>query len=143
MNDQQLEKKIRQDTAKVRRDLKTLADDSAARLSRLENNVNQVTGKAKEDLTTWVDDGVSQLSERVEKLTSNARETVVGAAATVKKDVGHGLSQYNAKAQKVADTVPGSFGKSAARYPWVGMSIALAVGFIVGSLIKPVWQPVG
>ena len=102
MNDQQLEKKIRQDTAKVRKDLKTLADDSAARLSRLESNVNQVTGKAKEDLTTWVDDGVSQLSERVEKLTSDARETVVGAAATVKKDVGHGLSRYNAKAQKLS-----------------------------------------
>ncbi len=32
MNDLQLEKKIRQDTAKVRKDLKTLADDSAARL---------------------------------------------------------------------------------------------------------------
>jgi len=143
MNDQQLEKKIRQDTAKVRRDLKTLADDSTARLSRLESNVNQVTGKAKEDLTTWVDDSVSQLSEKVEKLTSDAKETVVGAAATVKKDVGHGLSQYNAKAQKVVDSVPGGLGKQAARYPWVGMSIALAVGFIVGSLLKPVWTPQG
>jgi uncharacterized protein YjbJ (UPF0337 family) len=143
MNDQQLEKKIRQDTAKVRKDLNTLAEHSAARLSRLETTVNQATGKAKEDLTSWVDDGVSQLSGRVEKLTSDARETVVGAAATVKKDVGHGLSRYNAKAQKVADTVPGSFGKKAARYPWVGMSIALAVGFVVGSLLKPVWQPVG
>ena len=143
MNDQQLEKKIRQDTVKVRKDLKTLADDSAARLSRLENNVNQVTGKAKEDLTSWVDDNVSQLSDKVEKLTSDARDTVVGAAASVKKDIGHGLSQYNAKAQKVVDSVPGKFGKKAARYPWVGMSIALAVGFVVGSLIKPVWQPVG
>jgi uncharacterized protein YjbJ (UPF0337 family) len=143
MNDQQLEKKIRQDTAKVRKDLKTLADDSAARLSRLESNANQVTGKAKDDLTSWVDDNVSQLSDKVEKLTNNAKETVVGAAATVKKDVGHGLSQYNAKAQKVADTVPGSFGKKAARYPWVGMSIALLVGLMVGSLLKPVWQPVG
>jgi len=143
MNDQQLEKKIRQDTVKVRKDLKTLADDSAARLSRLENNVNQVTGKAKDDLTSWMDDGVTQLSDKVEKLTSDARDTVVGAAASVKKDIGHGLSQYNAKAQKVVDSVPGKFGKKAARYPWVGMSIALAVGFVVGSLIKPVWQPVG
>jgi uncharacterized protein YjbJ (UPF0337 family) len=143
MNDLQLEKKIRQDTAKVRKDLKTLADDSAARIGRLENNVNQVTGKAKEDLTSWVDDNVSQLSDKVEKMTSNARETVVGAAASVKKDVGHGLSQYNAKAQKVVDRVPGDFGKKAARYPWVGMSIALLVGLMVGSLLRPVWQPVG
>jgi ElaB/YqjD/DUF883 family membrane-anchored ribosome-binding protein len=142
MNDQQLEKKIRQDAAKVRKDLNALAEDSAARLSKLENTVNQATGKVKEDLTTWVDDGVSQLSDGFEKLTSDAKETVVGAAATVKKDVGHGLSQYNAKAQKVANTVPGNFGKAAARYPWVGMSIALAVGFIIGSLLKPVWQPV-
>ena len=143
MNDQQLEKKIRSDTAKVRKDLKTLAEDSASRLSRLENNVNQVTGKAKEDLASWVDDNVSQLSDKVEKLTSNARETVVGAAASVKKDVGHGLSQYNAKAQKVVDSVPGDLGKNAARYPWVGMSIALVVGLMVGSLLKPIWRPVG
>lgn len=143
MNDQQLEKKIRQDTAKVRKDLKILADDSAARLSRLETNVNQVTGKAKDDLTSWVDDNVSQLSDKVEKITSGARDTVVGAAASVKKDVGHGLSQYNAKAQKVVDSVPGGFGKKAARYPWVGMSIALLVGLMVGSLLRPVWQPVG
>ena len=143
MNDLQLEKKIRQDTAKVRKDLKTLADDSSARLSRLESNVNQVTGKAKDDLTSWVDDNVSQLSDKVEKMTSDARDTVVGAAASVKKDVGHGLSQYNAKAQKVVDSVPGDFGKKAARYPWVGMSIALLVGLIVGSLLKPIWHPVG
>ena len=142
MNDMQLEKKIRLDTAKVRKDLKTLADDSSARLSRLENNVNHVTGKAKDDLTAWVDDNVSQLSDKVEKLTSDARDTVVGAAASVKKDVGHGLSQYNAKAQKVIDSVPGDFGKKAARYPWVGMSIALLVGLMVGSLLRPVWRPV-
>lgn len=143
MNDQQLEKKIRQDTLKIKKDLNTLAEHSAARLSGLENTVNQATGKAKEDLTTWVDGGVSQLSNRVEKLTNNAKDTVVGAVSTVKKDVGHGLSQYNAKAQKVVDSVPGSIGKKAARYPWVGMSIALAVGFVVGSLLKPVWQQVG
>jgi ElaB/YqjD/DUF883 family membrane-anchored ribosome-binding protein len=143
MNDQQLEKKIRQDAAKVRKDLNLLAEHSAARISKLENNVNQATGKVKEDLTTWVDGGVSQLSDGLEKLTSNAKETVAGAAATVKKDVGHGLRQYNAKAQKVVDSVPGDLGKQAARYPWVGMSIALAVGFMVGSLLKPIWQPVG
>jgi ElaB/YqjD/DUF883 family membrane-anchored ribosome-binding protein len=68
---------------------------------------------------------------------------VVGAAATVKKDVGHGLSQYNAKAQEVANQVPGGFGKKAVRYPWVTISIALAVGFLLGSLLKPTRQPLG
>jgi hypothetical protein len=143
MNDQQLEKKIRMDTAKVKKDLSILAEHSAARLSRLENNVNQATSKAKEGLATWVDDGVSTLTEGIEKLSGDAKETVVSAAATVKKDVGHGLSQYNAKAQKYADKVPGNFGKKAARYPWVGISIALIFGFVLGSLLKPVPQPLG
>lgn len=142
MNDQRLEKKIIQDAARIKKDLNTLAMDSAARLSRLENNVNHVTGKAKEDLTTWVDDGASQLTESYEKLTGDAKKAVVVAVASVKKDVGHGLSQYNSKAQKVANTVPGGFGKKAAMYPWVTISMALIIGFVVGNLLKPVCPPV-
>jgi len=143
MNDQQLEDKVRKDAAKVKKDVSTLVGDSAVRLSRFEDNVSQATGKAKEDLTTWVEGSASQLSEGFEKLTGDARETVVGAAATVKKDVGHGLSHYNAKAQEVADKVPGGFGKKAARYPWVAISIALAVGFMLGIIINPARQSVG
>lgn len=137
MTDQQFEDKVCQDTVKVKKDFGTLVGDSSARLSRLGDRVNQATGKAKEDLTARVEDGVSQLSEGFEKLTGDARETVVGVAATVKKDVGHGLSQYNAKAQEVADKVPGDFGKKAASYPWVAMSITLVVGFLLGMLLKP------
>ena len=143
MNDQQLENKVRKDAAKVQKDLSTLVGDGAAWFSRFEDNVSQATGKAKEDLTTWVEDGASQLSEGFEKLTDDARETVVGAAATVKKDIGHGLSQFNAKAQEVADKVPGGFGKKAARYPWVAISIALAFGFLLGNILKPARQPLG
>jgi ElaB/YqjD/DUF883 family membrane-anchored ribosome-binding protein len=137
MNDQQLENKVCQDTVKVKKDLNALVGDGSARISRIQNNVSQATGKAKEDLTAWVEGGVAQLNDGVEKLTGDARETVVGAAAKVKKDVGHGLSQYNTKAQEVADKVPGGFGKQAASYPWVGISIALAVGFLLGIMIKP------
>lgn len=137
MKDQQSENKVHQDADKVKKDLSTLTGDSAVRFSRFEDNLSQATGKAKEDLTTWVEDGVSQLSEGFEKLTGDARETVVGAAATAKKEVGHGLSQYNAKAQEVAEKVPGGFGKKAARYPWVAISIGLAVGFLLGILFKP------
>jgi ElaB/YqjD/DUF883 family membrane-anchored ribosome-binding protein len=137
MNDLQLENKVRKDAAKVKKDISTLMDDSTARVTRYENTVGQATGKAKEDLTNWVEDNVSQLSEGFEKLTGEAKETVVGAAAAVKKDVGHGLSQYNAKAQEVADKVPGSFGKQAASYPWVAITIALVFGFLLGSLLKP------
>ena len=120
MNDRQLENKVRQDVVKVKKDLNTLVGHSAARLSRFEDNFGQVTDKAKEDLTTWVGDGVSQLSEGFEKLAGDTKKTVVGAAATMKKDVGHGLSHYNMKAQEVANKVPGGFGKKAGKYPWVG-----------------------
>ena len=141
MNDKQLEKKVRQDAAKVKEDISTLVGDSAARMSRFEDNVGQATGKAKEDLTKWVEDGVSQLSKGVDTLTGDVKQTVVDTAATMQKDVGHGLSQYNAKVQKAADKVPGSFGKKVARYPWVAISVALAVGFLLGILLKPVRHP--
>lgn len=137
MNDHQLENKVRQDAAKVKKDSSTLVGDVAARLGRFEGNVSQASGKAKEDLTTWAEDSVSQMSKGAEKLADDARETMVGAAATVKQDVRHGLNDYNAKAQKVADKVPGGFSEMAAKYPWVAISIAVAVGFLLGSLLKP------
>jgi ElaB/YqjD/DUF883 family membrane-anchored ribosome-binding protein len=137
MNDQQLETKVRLDGAKVKKDIGTLVEDGTAQISQFEDKVSQAPGKAKEDLTTWVEDGVSQLSEGFDKVTDDAREAVVSAATAVKKDVEHGLSQYNAKAQKVADKVPGGFGEKAARYPWVAISLALVVGFLLGSFLKP------
>ncbi len=143
MNDRQLENKVRQDISRVKKDLNTLMGDSAARLSRVEDNLSQATGKVKEDLTTWMGDGVSQLSDGFEKMTGDARKTVVGAAATVKKDVGHGLSQYNAKARELVDKVPGGFDKKAGRYPWVAVSIALVIGLFLGSVLKPARQPLG
>jgi len=143
MNDKAFGKKVNRDVGKAKKDLATLGDDGVAGLGRIGDKVSQITGKAKEDLTTRVEDGVSQMSQGFEKLTGDARETLVGAAATVKKDVGQGLSQYNAKAQEVADKVPGGFGEKAARYPWVTLSIALAVGFLLGSLLKPARQPIG
>jgi X-X-X-Leu-X-X-Gly heptad repeat protein len=140
MNDQQLDNKIRKDAAEVKKDLSTLVADNATQLSRFGDKVSEVTGKAKDDMTTWVDGGISQLSEGIDKLEDGARETVVGTVATVKKDVGFGLSQYNAKAQEVADKVPGGLGEMAARYPWVAISIALAVGLVVGSSLKSARQ---
>ena len=137
MNDQQLMNKVSQDAVNGKKDLSTLVEGGVFQLSRFEDNASQATGKAKGDLTTWVENGASQLSKGFEKLKGNVREKVVDAAATVKKDVGHGLSTYNAKAQKVADKVLGGFGKKAARYPWVAISTALAVGFLLGSLLKP------
>jgi ElaB/YqjD/DUF883 family membrane-anchored ribosome-binding protein len=104
---------------------------------QVENNVRQDAAKVNRDLITSVEDGISQLSEGFEKLTSEAKDTVINATAMVKKDVEHGLSQYNAKAQEMVDKVPGGFSEKAARYPWVTLSITLAVGFLLGNLLKP------
>jgi ElaB/YqjD/DUF883 family membrane-anchored ribosome-binding protein len=139
MNDQQLETKVRKDGAKVQKDLSALVKDSATRLSKVSDDVSQATGKAKEDLTNWVDDSTARLNEGIEKVTGDAKETV----ATVKKNVGHGLVQYNAKAQEVADRVPGDLGKKATQYPWVAISVALVFGFLLGLLFRPARQPLG
>jgi hypothetical protein len=133
MNEQQFGNKVRQDVAKVKKDISTLVGDGTVQLGRLENNLSHATG----DLTTWVGDGVSDLSDGIDKVTGDARDRVVHATATIKKDVRHGLGQFNSTAQKYADRVPGDFGKQAARYPWVSISIALMMGFIVGFVLKP------
>ena len=140
MNDKQLDNKVRRDVTKVKKDMSTLVEDGAAQFDRFGDNLSQSTVKAKEDLTKWAEDGVSQMSEGFEKLTGDARETVVAAAATVKKEVGRGMSQYNAKVQEVADKVPGGFGAIATRYPWVAISIGLAIGLLLGILLKPARQ---
>jgi ElaB/YqjD/DUF883 family membrane-anchored ribosome-binding protein len=142
MNDQKLDKKVRQDADRVKKDLSTLAEDGAARINRFENNVSVANADAQKDLTKWAEDSVSQLNKNFDKLTSSARETAGGAVATMKKDIGHGLSQYNAKAQDIADKVPDGFAKKVARYPWVVITIGLAIGFLLGLLLQPARQPI-
>jgi ElaB/YqjD/DUF883 family membrane-anchored ribosome-binding protein len=137
MNDQQLENKIRQDAGKVKKDLSTLAGDSATQLSGFEEKVSQASDKAKKDLTAWAEDGITQLNKRFGRFSQHAQKTVAVTAKTVKEDVGQGLSQYDTKVKDVAAKIPGNFGKKVARYPWVAISIGLVVGFLLGSLFKP------
>jgi hypothetical protein len=69
---------------------------------------------------------------------------VTEAARSLNKDVGHGLSSYNAKVQDVADRLPGDFDKKSARYPIVTITMSLAAGLLLGILLlKPGRQPVG
>ena len=143
MKQNRINKQVKQDADQVKKGLSNLAEDETVQMNKFKDNLIETAGKAKDNLTTWVEDSTSQFSEGFEELTGKARETVVDAAAVVKKDVGQGLSQYNAKAQKVADKVPGDFGVKAAQYPWVAISIALAVGFLLGSLLKPTRQSTG
>lgn len=137
MNDRQFNEKVLQDAHKVKKDIGILVGDSSIQFGRLEDNFRQTTGKAKEDLTTWVEGSVSKVSEGFGRMTDNVRETVDDTAASVKKEVGHGLSQYNKKVKEVVDKVPGNLNAKAARYPWVAISIALAFGFMLGSMLRP------
>ena len=115
-----------------------------------ENKVNQDIDKAKEDVATLRedaatlgDDGVTGLSRKLEQLTDETKDMVTNAVKTLNKDFGHGLSTNNAKIQDVADRLPGDFGKKAARYPWVTITMSLAAGLLLGVLLKPGRQPVG
>lgn len=137
MNNQQIENKVCKDAAKVKKDVGILVEDSATRFSRYEDSISQATDKAKEELTSKLEDGISQLSGGFEKMTNDAKETVIGVATAAKKGVGDGLSQYNAKAQEFADKAPGGLGQKAAKYPWVTIVIGLAVGLLLGGLLKP------
>jgi ElaB/YqjD/DUF883 family membrane-anchored ribosome-binding protein len=137
MNDRQFEEKVRRDAAHVKKDLNILSGDAAVQIGRIEDKVSQAAVKAGEDLTTRIDGGIAQLHEGAEKLINEVQETVVHAAAAVKKEIGQGVTQYNAKAQQVVDKIPGRLGWNAARYPWVAVSIALVAGILLGALLKP------
>jgi ElaB/YqjD/DUF883 family membrane-anchored ribosome-binding protein len=116
-----------------------------------ENKVNRDIDKAKEDVATLGEDaatlgedGVTGLSRKFEQLTDETKVMVTDAVKSLNKDVGHGLSTYNAKVQDVADRLPGDFGKKAARYPWVTITMSLAAGLLLGVLLlKPGRQRVG
>ncbi len=108
-----------------------------------ENKVNRDIDKTKEDLTTLRDDGVTGLNRQYEHLSDNVKKTVAGAAKNVNQSVEYGLKQYNEKVQEVADKFPGSFSKKAARYPWVTVSLSLALGLLLGVLLKPSRLPAG
>jgi ElaB/YqjD/DUF883 family membrane-anchored ribosome-binding protein len=137
MNSQLLESKVRQDASKIKIDSNIFTGDAAARLGRFEENVNQITDKAKEDLTTWIVRGVDEMNDGYEKLKDEINETAVDSVETVKKNVGQALDQYNARVQNVADEIPGGFSEKVAKYPWVTISVALVVGFMLGGLLKP------
>jgi ElaB/YqjD/DUF883 family membrane-anchored ribosome-binding protein len=105
--------------------------------------VTEDVDQAKQDLATLGDDGVTGVSRIFEQLAGTAKETATVAIQTLNQAVDQGLSQYNAKVQAVADQVPGSFAKKAAGYPWVTITASLAVGLLLGLLLKPGRPPLG
>jgi ElaB/YqjD/DUF883 family membrane-anchored ribosome-binding protein len=77
------------------------------------------------------------MTEGLVKISGDTKEAVVDTAESVKKDVSKGLRQYNAKAIDVARKIPGGIGEKAVKYPWVVVSIALGVGLLLGSMLRP------
>jgi ElaB/YqjD/DUF883 family membrane-anchored ribosome-binding protein len=136
MSDQHTVNKVSQDVDKVKKDINTLVKDGVFQVSKFGENVSQATDKAKDDVTTWVEVSASQLNKGYKKIKGDVKVKVVDVATTVKKEVGNGLSSYNAKAQEIADKVPGGLGKKAVTYPWVAISTALVVGFVLGGFLK-------
>jgi hypothetical protein len=132
MNDRQFENQVNQDVAQTKKDFTAFGEDSAAGLAKI-----------KKDLTALGEDGFTGLGRKFEQLAGDTKEVLSVAANTLNKDVGSGLSQFNTKVQEVVDKVPGGFGKKAAGYPWVTITLSLAFGLLLGVLLKPNRQPVG
>jgi ElaB/YqjD/DUF883 family membrane-anchored ribosome-binding protein len=114
MNEKQMEKRIQKDAEKVKKDINSLMEDGVTQVTR---RFEKITGEAK-------------------KLTGEAKESLANTAASVGKDVGKGLKQYNAKANEFAKSVPGDLGKKVSQYPWVAISIGLGIGLLLGGLFK-------
>ena len=101
-----------------------------------EKTVKAVT-KAKDDVVTWVEEGVSNIKEGSHQLMDDAKETFDKTTKAIDKNVKHGLSQYEEKAQEMADKVPGDFGDQVLKYPWVAISIGVLLGVVLGIFLKP------
>lgn len=114
MNEKQMERKIEKGTEKVKEDFNALMGDG----------VTQVTNKFE------------KLTDEAKKLTGEAKESLASTADSVRKDLGKGLKQYNAKANDLSKNVPGDLGKKVSQYPWVAISIGLGIGVLLGSLFK-------
>ena len=131
MNEKKLDAKIQRDVENVKQDMGSLGGNVATRFGKAQDNFGDAADKAKADVTTWAEESASDLGEKIEHLTDDAKEKM----SAVKKDVGHGLSQFNTKAQQMADKIPGDFGQQAASNPWVLISIALGLGFFLGTVL--------
>ncbi len=121
----------------TKEELETLKEDAVAGMKEFGDKVNQSAENIKKFNTTFMEDGAAQFSRKFDNLKSETIEKANDAVKTIGKDVDHGLMQYNKKVQELANSLPGNFIKNSARYPWVTISLTLAVGFMLGFLLKP------
>lgn len=133
MNEPQMNQKIQHDISQVKKDMNTLKEDGFNKASEVKEN----SGRSAENLTNWVKSNAAQLSTGFSKAKDDATKTVVQTSATVKEKVGSGLSQYNAKATKVAQKLPFGLDLKAGMYPWVAVTFALVAGFMLRGALMP------
>ncbi len=143
MKAQLLDKKIRKDADKLRKDINTLAEDSAARINKLEEMASLDYSKAKRDLAKQLENRAGQWRKKVGKLTENATRSVVSKVEPLRKDIGRRSSNFIAKAKKTAVELPKNIDKKASAYPWTTLiTIGLASGFVLGFVLKPARRPI-
>lgn len=141
MNTHELERNIRRDVTKAMKDLNMLRKDTVARVSKIQKDF----GQSRKTLSSLVENNVSQFNSRFEKfnhrfekLRKNATKIVKNTTKTARKDVSSSLNQYQARVKKLANKMPGGFNTKTSRYPWAAISIALIMGLMMGSFLKPV-----
>lgn len=118
---------------KVDKDVTTVFEDGQNSLQRLAQSADKV----KENLTTWAEDSAAQLNQKLTDLKSDAKDKVAVTVRSIEQDVDQGLNDYNGKIQKFADQIPGGFSRKITRYPWVTISISLVIGLLLGFILKP------
>ena len=133
MNEPQFYQKTQQDVNRIKKDVNNLKEESINQVSK----INEDTKHFTEEVADWVNKGVAQLSSEFEKVKDDTTKTVAHATSSVKKNVGNGLSQYNAKVTEVAEKLPGDVGVKAGKYPWVSISFALMAGFLLRGFLMP------
>jgi ElaB/YqjD/DUF883 family membrane-anchored ribosome-binding protein len=117
--------------------LTSTMDDVKSGYKQVEEKTVEAVTNAKDDVVTWVEEGVSNIKESSHQLMDDAKQTYDKTAKVIDKNVKKGMKQYNVKAQEIADNVPGGFGDTVIRYPWVAVTVSLLIGFALGFLLKP------
>jgi ElaB/YqjD/DUF883 family membrane-anchored ribosome-binding protein len=99
---------------------------------QFEKKMRQDANKVIKDVHTLLEDGAAQLGrfeERMSQGGKQAKEDLVNWAEESASQMGDGFEKVTGSmAQKVTD------------HPWVAISVGLAFGFVLGSLLKPARQ---
>ncbi len=117
--------------------LTSTMDDVKSGYKNVEEKTVEAVTSAKDDVVEWAEDGVSKIKEGAHDFSENAKDTLHKTTKSIDKNVKRGMSQYNAKAQEIADKIPGGLGDKVIRYPWVAISVSLLIGIGLGILLKP------